>query len=52
MPEIIKRQGLEMKQKNPFFAWSEQFKESHRLEEEIMKQLDVLQFNENVGNNE
>lgn len=31
---------------------SEQFKESHRLEEEIMKQLDALQFNENVGNNE
>ena len=31
---------------------SEQFKESHRLEEEIMKQLDALQFNANVGNNE
>lgn len=31
---------------------SEQFKESHRLEEEIMKQLDALQFNENVGSNE
>lgn len=31
---------------------SEQFKESHRLEEEIMKQLDALQFNENVGNYE
>ena len=31
---------------------SEQFKENHRLEEEIMKQLDALQFNENVGNNE
>ena len=30
----------------------EQFAESHRLEEEIMKQLDVLQFNANVGNNE
>ena len=31
---------------------SEQFKESHRLEEEIMKQLDALQFNANAGNNE
>ena len=31
---------------------SEQFTESHRLEEEIMKQLDALQFNANVGNNE
>lgn len=31
---------------------SEQFAESHRLEEEIMKQLDALQFNANVGNNE
>ena len=31
---------------------SEQFAESHRLEEEIMKQLDALQFNTNVGNNE
>ena len=30
----------------------EQFSESHRLEEEIMKQLDALQFNANVGNNE
>ena len=30
----------------------EQFAESHRLEEEIMKQLDALQFNANVGNNE
>lgn len=29
-----------------------QFAESHRLEEEIMKQLDALQFNTNVGNNE
>ena len=28
---------------------SEQFAESHRLEEEIMKQLDALQFNTNVG---
>ena len=31
---------------------SDQFAESHRLEEEIMKQLDALQFNSNVGNNE
>lgn len=31
---------------------SEQFAESHRLEEEIMKQLDALQFNANVGNND
>lgn len=31
---------------------SEQFKESHRLEEEIMKQLDALQLNANAGNNE
>ena len=31
---------------------TEQFKESHRLEEEIMKQLDALRFNANVGNNE
>ena len=31
---------------------SEQFTEGHRLEEEIMKQLDALQFNANVGNNE
>lgn len=31
---------------------AEQFVESHRLEEEIMKQLDALQFNANVGNNE
>lgn len=31
---------------------SEQFAESHRLEEEIMKQLDALRFNSNVGNNE
>ena len=31
---------------------SVQFAESHRLEEEIMKQLDALQFNANVGNNE
>lgn len=30
---------------------SEQFAESHRLEEEIMKQLDALHFNANVGNN-
>ena len=30
---------------------AEQFAESHRLEEEIMKQLDALQFNANVGNN-
>ena len=30
----------------------EQFAESHRLEEEIMKQLDALQFYANVGNNE
>lgn len=29
-----------------------QFVESHRLEEEIMKQLDALQFNANVGNDE
>ena len=29
---------------------SEQFAESHRLEEEIMKQLDALHFNANVGN--
>ena len=29
-----------------------QFAESHRLEEEIMKQLNSLTFNENVGNNE
>lgn len=31
---------------------SEQFAESHRLEEEIIKQLDALRFNANVGNNE
>jgi len=31
---------------------AKQFAESHRLEEEIMKQLDALQFNVNVGNNE
>lgn len=31
---------------------SEQFAESHRLEEEIMKQLDALRFNANIGNNE
>ena len=31
---------------------AEQFAESRRLEAEIMKQLDSLQFNENVGNNE
>lgn len=30
---------------------AEQFAESHRLEEEIMKQLDALHFNANVGNN-
>ena len=29
---------------------AEQFAESHRLEEEIMKQLDALHFNANVGN--
>ena len=29
-----------------------QFAESHRLEQEIMKQLNSLTFNENVGNNE
>lgn len=26
-----------------------QFEESHRLEEEILKQLDSINFNENVG---
>lgn len=26
-----------------------QFEESHRLEEEILKQLDTISFNENVG---
>lgn len=31
---------------------AQQFEESHRLETEIMKQLDALQFNTNVGNNE
>ena len=31
---------------------AKQFAESRRLETEIMKQLDSLQFNENVGNNE
>lgn len=31
---------------------TKQFAESHRLETEIMKQLDTLQFNTNVGNNE
>ena len=31
---------------------TEQFAESRRLEEEIMKQLDALQFNVNVGSNE
>jgi type I restriction enzyme M protein len=31
---------------------SDQFAESHRLEEEIMKQLDALRFNANIGNNE
>lgn len=30
---------------------AEQFTESHRLEEKIMKQLDALQFNANVGSN-
>ena len=33
-------------------ALSEQFAESHRLEEEIMKQLDALRFNANVDSNE
>ncbi len=28
---------------------TEQFAESHRLEQEIMKQLDALQFNANIG---
>ena len=27
----------------------QQFNESHRLEEEILKQLDSIGFNENVG---
>ena len=27
----------------------QQFSESHRLEEEILKQLDSIGFNENVG---
>ena len=31
---------------------TEQFAESRLLEEEIMKQLDSLQFNANVGSNE
>ena len=31
---------------------SEQFAESHRLEEEILKQLNALQFNSNIGSNE
>ena len=31
---------------------SRQFAESHRLEQEIMKQLDALHFNVNVGSNE
>ena len=31
---------------------AEQFAESHRLEDEIMKQLDALQFNANVGDYE
>lgn len=31
---------------------AEQFAESRRLEAEIMKQLDSLQFNTNVGKNE
>ena len=31
---------------------AEQFAKSHRLEEEIMKQLDALQFNPNIGNRE
>lgn len=31
---------------------AQQFEESHRLEVEIMKQLDALQFNTNVGNDE
>ena len=31
---------------------AEQFAESHRLEEEIMRQLDGLRFNTNTGNNE
>ena len=30
---------------------SRQFAESHRLEQEIMKQLDALHFNVNVGSN-
>lgn len=31
---------------------TEQFAESHRLEEEIMRQLDGLRFNVNAGKNE
>lgn len=31
---------------------AEQFAESHRLEEEIINQLNALQFNVNVGDNE
>lgn len=31
---------------------SEQFAESHRLEEEILKQLEALRFNANIENNE
>ena len=31
---------------------AEQFAESHRLEEDIMRQLDGLRFNANAGNNE
>jgi len=31
---------------------AQQFAESHRLEEEIMKQLGALQINVNISNNE
>ena len=31
---------------------AKQFAESHRLEEEIMKQLDALRFNINIAHNE
>ncbi|MDO5017533.1 MAG: hypothetical protein Q4E10_04120 [Porphyromonas sp.] len=33
-------------------VFEEQFAESHRLEAEVMKQLDTLQFNPNIGADE
>ncbi len=45
--EEFNRRMVEYKQ-----TLTQQFEESHRLETEIMKQLDALKFNVNVGNNE